>query len=875
MGLSAREVLESRERHGANRLAPRKQVGFWNRFLHELGDPIIRILLIAVGIRLLFSFRECDPLEIGGILLAVLLSSGVSAASECGSARAFARLSDASRGQCRVRREGKEEMISTEDVVVGDRLLLGSGDRVPADGILLSGELSLELSRLNGESGEQVRTPGSFSGAWSLDDPHQVFSGAGVSSGAGEVEVLAVGDKTMYGALAFELQNETRDSPLKVRLAHLARDISRIGYVCAAIVGMLCLLRVFVFDAGFVPSEMLARIRAPRLVFSTLLRALTLAITVIVVAVPEGLPMMITVVLSSNMRRMLRDRVLVKKLVGIETAGSLDLLFTDKTGTLTEGNLSLVGICLSDGTRHSPSALGKRAPVIRDLLAASAHLGGESRVQGRDIIGGNATDRAMLAAFRSCRVPARRKVLLPFRSDLKYSAVSLTGAPCSFIARGAPEYLLPYVETLLGANGEKLACEPSAMTAIERAWHDAASRGERVIAVVSGEGRELSPSGMRSLSLIALLSFSDRLRRGAEKTVREMQGAGIRVVMMTGDNRETAAAIARAAGILGEEREGAVLDGEELRKMDDDALRERLPALRVISRAIPSDKVRLVRVAQERGHVVGMTGDGVNDAPALKLADVGFAMGSGTDVAKEASDIVLLDNSIASISRAVLYGRTIFSSIRKFITFQLMMNLCAVGVSVFGQIVGIESPITVMQMLWVNLIMDTLGGLAFAGEPPQARAMREMPKRREERILSRSMCNQIAITGGVTLFLSCFFLRAPAMRAIFGSDSDGSAFMTAFFAFFIFAGLANCFNARSDRIRFLSGIGGNRPFLFILFAVSLIQIFMIYRGGVIFGTVPLPPRVLLRVIGLSLLVIPADLLRKCILRLSGTGKERK
>ena len=339
-------------------------------------------------------------------------------------------------------------------------------------------------------------------------------------------------------------------------------------------------------------------------------------------------------------------------------------------------------------------------------------------------------------------------------------------------------------------------------------------------------------------------------------------------MMITGDNRDTAVAVAQAAGILREGEKGAVVTGEELAHMSDDALRERLPSLRVVARAVPTDKSRLVRLAQEVGMVAGMTGDGVNDAPALKKADVGFAMGSGTEVAKEAGDIVILDDNIASIGKAILYGRTIFKSIRKFIIFQLTMNFCAVGVSVLGPFLGVDMPVTVIQMLWVNIIMDTLAGLAFAGEAPLAEYMRERPKRREEPVLNRYMLSQIIGMGLFTVGLCVFFLKAPFVKTLFRAHPSDLYFLTGFFTLFILCGVFNCFSARTHRLNLLSHLAGNRLFLVIIAAVIAVQLLLIYCGGTMFRTAGLLPGELRVVFLMAFLVIPADLVRKVALRLA-------
>ena len=869
-GLTRAEVERSRARHGANRLTERKRRGFLSRFLGNLSDPIIRVLLVSVAIEVIFTFRSCNRFEVGGILLAVLVSSLVSTASEYGSERAFEKLSrEAGASRVTVVREGTRLDLMREELVVGDLLLLRAGEKIPADCLLLSGEVSLDLSALNGEAREVRRTPGAFAGEWTLDDPHQLFSGAVVTGGEGVARVGRVGDATVYGSLAAELQTETRISPLKLRLSRLARQISRIGYLSAALIALCYLFRAIVVGGGFSASGIGALLSDSRFVLSTLMRALTLSITVIVVAVPEGLPMMITVVLSSNMRRMMRDHVLVKKLVGIETAGSMNILFTDKTGTLTEGKMKLSSILLPDGDLRRVGEVRRDRPAIGAALSLSARFNRAGVLSPGEGLSGNATERAASEAFRNDKIPqgVRATGFVPFSSERKFSAVALSDK--TVLVKGAPDYLLPLVRRALSGDGSAVRFDDAARARFLFEVERAAANGSRVLAVAKAERLSETLDGLGELTLVACLFLSDRVRRNAARTVGVLSRAGVRVVMVTGDVAGTAAAVGAASGLYRPDAGDLLFDAAELRNKSDDELASLLPRLSVVCRAVPSDKSRLVRVAQAAGLVVGMTGDGINDAPALRHSDVGFAMGSGTDVAREAGDVVLLDNSIASVAKAVLYGRTIFSSIRKFITFQLTMNLAAVGVSLLGQLFGLPTPITIVQMLWVNLIMDTLGGLMFAGEAPLPSVMREKPKRRDEPILNRYMKGQIAFTGVYTLLLSVGFLVLPFFRRAFGFDAAPVRFLTAFFVLFIFSGLFNCVNARTERLRLFSGILRNRLFLPLIGLISAIQLLMVYRGGELFRTVPLAPRSLVSVVLLAFTVIPVDLVRKYFASLSG------
>ena len=370
------------------------------------------------------------------------------------------------------------------------------------------------------------------------------------------------------------------------------------------------------------------------------------------------------------------------------------------------------------------------------------------------------------------------------------------------------------------------------------------------------------------LTFVCAVVLLDKIREEAKTSNEALRQAGVGVVMITGDNKDTAEHIARECGIINSER-SLVLESEELSAMSDEELKKKLPSLAVVARALPQDKSRLVKISQDAGLVVGMTGDGINDAPALKRADIGFAMGSGTSVAKEASDIIIIDNNLSSISNAVLYGRTIFKSIRKFITLQLTMNFCAVGISMIGPFIGFDSPVTVVQMLWINIIMDTLGGLAFAGEAPSIDYMREKPKKREEPILNKYMISQIALSGIFTVGLFVAFLLCPAITSNFRISSGNASLLSAFFALFIFASVFHCFNARTDRIFLLNKLSKNKAFIFIMILILTVQILFIYLGGSVLRTVPLSASELKITLLLALSVFPADIVRKLFLRLIG------
>lgn len=853
-GLNDAEVKASREKNGSNELKRLAVKGPFRRFFENLGDPIIRILIIALALEVIFTFGNCNFIEIFGIIAAILVSTIVSTVSEYSSEMAFRKIEEESR-ECRVRavRNSQVLEISSGELVVGDVVIVSAGERIEADCVMLEGTLEVDQSALNGENRDAHKTPGASAG-WELSDGGRIFRGSTVTSGEGVARVMRVGDATYYGMVARDVQSETRVSPLKLRLSRLASQISMLGYVVAAIVAFTYLFNIFVVDVGYKPELILAALSDGQLLFTSLIRALTLMITVIVVAVPEGLPMMITVVLSANMKRMVKDNILIKKLVGIETAGSLNILFTDKTGTLTEGKLSVDRIITDNECYRSPDAI-KSGELSRSLLL-SAFYNTEAELSQGGALGGNATDRAIIEFFGEMSPEVMRvKEKIPFSSEIKHSSVSFEGG--LKLIKGAPEVILSGCNYILKNDGTTVASD---LRDIRNKYEAAIERGERVIAVAREDG-------VSARAFVALIVLKDKLRFGVVDAVRSVTQAGIQIVMVTGDNIDTARHIAAECGFYHAERGDVALTSGELAELDDNAVKELLPKLRILARALPQDKTRLVRLSQELELVAGMTGDGINDAPSLKLADVGFAMGSGTDIAKGAGDIVILDNSFKAISKTVLYGRTIFKSIRKFITFQLIMNLAACGITLLGQWIGIENPITIIQMLWVNIIMDTLGGLAFAGEPPLEYYMMEKPKRRDEPILSKEVAAHILPNGVFTLGLLVFFLKHPFFESFYSAEHSSTALLTAFYALFIFAGLFNAVSARCERLWIFSNIGKNKMFVAIMLFIAVIQVLIIYFGGELFRSTPLSAAELMLAIGCASLVLVFDILRRIVIKL--------
>ena len=851
-GLTDKEVINSRKKYGTNQIIGVKRDTFFKLLLESLGDPIIRILLIALGIKTIFLIKDFDWYETIGIVIAIIVASLISTLSEYGSSKAFERLQEeSSKIKCKVKRNGQVKEILIDDIVKGDILVLNGGEKIGADGTIIKGSIDIDESSMNGEA--TTITKG-------INDI--VYRGCIVYNGSANVLVNKIGNDTYYGKMVSKLGEKSDASPLKERLNSLAITISKLGYFGSLLVSISYLFNKIIISNNFELSKIIDTLTNISLLFAYILHALTLSVTIIVVSVPEGLPMMVTLVLSSNMKRMLKNNVLVRKLVGIETSGSLNILFTDKTGTLTKGKLEVTELLLANGTRYND--INKLSPNYKSLLTTSLIYNNESLFDetSNKIIGGNITDKAILEFINTKKNPNIKELdKVYFNSKNKYSLsiIEINNKKYKLV-KGASEVILPKCNKYLDENNYKhLILNKEKIT---NYLDNITKKGIRVITIAYNTNPTKT---LNDLILVGFLLIKDDIRKESKEAIKLIKNGGIDVVMITGDNKNTATNIAREVGILTSNKD-IILDSNELNSLSDEEISRILPYLKVVSRALPEDKSRLVRIAKSNGLVVGMTGDGVNDAIALKKADIGFSMGSGTEVAKEASDIVILDDNILSIEKAILYGRTIFKSIRKFIIFQLTVNLCAVSISIIGPFIGIPTPVTVIQMLWINMVMDTLAGLAFSYEPALKEYMEEPPKKRNEDIINKYMLNEILITGIYSSILCIIFLKSPYINSLFRQTSDNTYLLTAFFGLFIFISIFNSFNARTNRLNILGNITKNKVFLIIISIVAIIQIIMIYYGGELFRTSGLNIKEFFIMIIISISVIPIDLLRKLYLK---------
>ncbi|MDR2793484.1 MAG: calcium-translocating P-type ATPase, PMCA-type [Treponema sp.] len=892
-GLSSKEVVDSKEKFGDNRLSEQESESFWANLLENFGDPMIKILCAALIINIMLviaSYTGLVPEKMNwyepvGIAVAILLATFVSTFSEYRNENAFRKLQEeASKIICKVYRDGEIREIAIDDIVTGDAVLLQTGDKIPADGVLIDGSLKVDQAVLNGESKEASKTAvrADYKNNEKTDflNPHKVYRGAVVVSGNAVMQVCVVGDTSVYGEIARELQEgDERETPLKLKLGALADGISKFGYIGGVVIAVALLFQRIVLANHFNGAEIIAYCMNWTHLLSDVIHAVMLAVIIIVMAVPEGLPLMIAIVSALNMGKMLKDNVLVRKINGIETAGSLNFLFSDKTGTITKGKLEVVGF--SDGMGNDYKTYGEIFGALKKYLSLSIFQNTDAVLSGaganKRAIGGNGTERALVnfaqdaPSSESSGIKTAEKI--PFSSQNKFSAVTIEGVDDDVfgnaftLIKGAPEKIIEKCGYCVDKDGKKI--EFSSIEDFNKKIDAMAERSIRVIAlaisadkIVNAETYDIA-SASADWSLVGIIGIRDDVRPESISAIAEVQQAGVQVVMITGDRKETAIAIAKEAGLL-KNSDDVVLTSDELATLSDDELKDKIKNIKVVARALPQDKSRLVKAAQELNFVVGMTGDGVNDSPALKKADVGFAMGGGTEVAKEASEIVILDDNFNSIDKAILYGRTIFNSIRKFIVFQLTINISAVLINVVAPLLGQENPLSIIQILWVNLIMDTLAALAFGGEPALKRFMKELPKRRDESIVSPYMWSAI-IAGAIwTSVLSLIFLFTNVIRNNF-SLSPLDTLHTGYFAFFVFIAIFNAFNARTEKLNLFDNISGNKGFLRVLFIIAAVQVLLVYLGREIFEGYGLSLFQWGIILLFAVSIVPVDLIRKILL----------
>ncbi len=855
-GLSAREVAESRAKHGFNVLTPPEKESLLMRFLEKFKDPLIIILLVAGALSIGISCYEYlglgkdagvffEPL---GIFIAILLATGLGFIFELKADKEFALLNQVNDDEpVQVIRDGYATQVPRKDVVVGDIVILNTGEEVPADGELLEAvSLSIDESTLTGEPiCTKTTDPARFDPDHTFPDNH-AMRGTKVMEGHGVMRVFAVGDATENGKVFEAAQiDDSVKTPLNEQLDGLGDLITKIsyGFAIAIVLGRLAMYFFHLPDSGFNWIEFTAY----------LLQTLMVAVTLVVVAVPEGLPMAVTLSLAYSMRRMLKTNNLVRKMHACETMGATTVICTDKTGTLTQNQMQVYKADFfgnpSDDVLHEGIAVNSTAQL---------DLSGD-----KPTVLGNPTEGALLlwlksrgADYVSFRDKAVRVEELPFSTERKYMAtvvVSAGGRRILYV-KGAPEIIF-------GMCAEKSGVTKAEIDALLLGYQNMAMRTLGFAYQVLEEGDATIADHKvvaRRLTFLGVVAISDPVRADVPAAVGEVLDAGIGVKIVTGDTPGTAKEIGRQIGLWDDSRDSDrnIITGTEFAELTDGELRKRVGDLKIIARARPMDKKRLVEALQANNEVVAVTGDGTNDAPALKAAHVGLSMGDGTSVAKEASDITIVDNSFSSIGRAVMWGRSLFQNIQRFILFQMTVNVAACLIVLAGAFMGTESPLTVTQMLWVNLIMDTFAAMALASLPPSHSVMREKPRSREAFIINRPMWKSIVGVGGIffVLLLGLLYIfehySVASMTELFSFLPQGVVDaahpsltpreLSMFFTIFVFLQFWNMFNARA----FATGksafhFKGCSGFMYIALIIMLGQILIVSVGGQFFNVTPL------------------------------------
>lgn len=810
-GLTASQVEKSRNAHGMNILTPPHKTSMWKLYLEKYKDPIIQILLVAAAISLAMAWVENDYVETIGIILAIFFATTVGFYFERDAAKRFSLLTKMDDVQLvKVRREGHVIEIPRKDVVKGDLIIVEVGDEVPADARLISSvNLQINESSLTGEllSDKNASPQDDLNAAYPAD---MILRSTMVMNGHGEAVVTAVGDDTEIGRVAKKSTEETDVvTPLNKQLNKLAALISKVGTIVSVLTFAIFLTHDILTQPVWHSSDYFK-------MTEVVLKYFMMAVTLIVMAVPEGLPMAVTLSLALNMRRMLKSNNLVRRLHACETMGAVTVICTDKTGTLTQNRMTVV----------SPDPSEEKNDFDIDLYYAAIALNSTAELDG-DIVIGNPTEGALLMWMKEKGVDYlqyRHKNTIessvPFSTEKKYmQTTAVVDGKKHVFLKGAPEIVIAMCditdEDRKNANEQLLSYQHKAM---------------RTLALATDN------------KLQAIVGISDPIRKDVPDAVRQCHEAGIDVKVITGDTAATAIEVSRQIGVIGDDMcnnipDSGVITGVEWAALSDDEALERAEMIMVMSRARPTDKLRLVNMLQKRGEVVAVTGDGTNDAPALHYAHVGLSLGSGTNVAKDASDMTLLDDSFGSIVNAVMWGRSLYKNIQRFLFFQLTVNVTALLLVLGGAFVGTAMPLTVTQILWVNLIMDTFAAMALASLSPSREVMKDKPRKQTEFIISRKI--------GGSIFAWGFAFFAVLLGLLVYFEQDGHIVdtheLTIFFTIFVMLQFWNLFNAKAlgGNKSALSHIGAEKGMALVLLLIFVGQWIIVTFGGKMFRTVPL------------------------------------
>lgn len=868
-GLTSLEVTKSRQKYGTNQMPEKKLKTGFQFFMETFEDRLNQILLaMMVVFTVLAVFGQGSYSEPIGVAVVLLAIAFIGMNTGLKSQKSEKELKDrTSKHYCNVCRNGKIEHINTNDLVVGDLVIVQSGEAIYADGYLVEGNLKVDNSVLNGESAECKKTawtnkessPIIFGGKRNANsddyvNSYALFSGTTVTDGEGKMIVTNVGINTVNGQTIATIDEiEEQKTSLEIQLDDLAGQISKFGYIGATVIVIALLITNILqiggiaeyFNLGWMP------------VLKNVLTIAVTALTIIVAAVPEGLPLIINLITAQNAKVMIKHNVLAKHTNKIPEAGNIQLLCTDKTGTLTVGKLVPVYNVLADGTKEVSEVDSANAMFKMNVILNSSGMYDENG----DIVGGNATERALLTMvsheeFKDIKnnVPVVNKQ--NFNSANKYSAVETGGKETITYYKGAPEKLIEKAKSFVTEDGIK----PLVKEDVYKVIAGYTDKAMRVIATGYSKSPLKENELPDDLVLISLVAIRDDVRQEVPDAVKRMHEAGVQVMMVTGDVISTATAIAKDAGLI-KSNEDIAMSAIDFDALSDEEAKTKLPYIKVIARATPNTKLRIVKLAQELGLCVGMTGDGTNDAPALKAADVGFSMGSGTDVCKEAGDIIITDDNFVSITDAVLLGRTFMHNVMKFLKFQLPINISLVIMSILYPIlIGVEA-IAAVQILVINIVMDSLNSLSFGGEPAKDEYMKEKPIKKGSKLLSKNTMGQIMVS--VISFIMIFALTLiPKIQGVYGNDE--AVYATARFVLLIYMATFNGFNIRTDGFNLFEGISKNKLFVEIAIAIFALTFILAQFGGAIMGCTAMTAIQWLVTVGLAFLVIPIDLVRKAV-----------
>ena len=834
-GLTDQEVLQNRQKYGMNLLTPPKRPSIWKLYLEKFQDPVIKVLLVAAAFSLLISIIESEYAETIGIFFAIFLATGIGFYFEYDANKKFDLLNAVGEETpVMVIRNGKVHEIPKKDIVVGDVVILNTGDEIPADGVLLEAvSLQVNESSLTGELMVNKTTDEAHFDEEATYPSNSVMRGTTVTDGHGVMCVERVGDATEIGKVARQATEQSQEqTPLNLQLTKLANLIGKVGFTIATLTFVIFTAKdLYAYLSVTAVTDWHQWLEIARIV----LKYFMMAVTLIVVAVPEGLPMSVTLSLALNMRRMLKTNNLVRKMHACETMGAITVICTDKTGTLTQNLMQVYDAKLDESQKNL---------IAEGIATNSTAFLEEKEGEGKPSGVGNPTEVALLLwlneqgmDYISLRNQAKTINQLTFSTERKYMATLVDSSVLNtrvLYVKGAPEIVMGKCNLeesrVKQYNEQLLAYQNQAMRTLGVAYKVIPENSSTDCAELVKEG---------GLTFMGIFAISDPIRPDVPDAVKKCQSAGIRVKIVTGDTPGTATEIARQIGLwTSEDTERNRITGVEFAALSDEEALERVVDLKVMSRARPMDKQRLVQLLQQKGEVVAVTGDGTNDAPALNHAQVGLSMGTGTSVAKEASDITLLDDSFHSIATAVMWGRSLYKNIQRFIVFQLTINVVALLSVLLGAFLGTELPLTVTQMLWVNLIMDTFAAMALASIAPSMDVMNEKPRKRTDFIISPAMRNNIFGVGAgfliVLMGLLAFFKNMPG-----GMDVHH---LTVFFTIFVMLQFWNLFNASvfGTNHSIFKDAGHAMGMLGVALIILVGQFIIVTFGGKVFRTEPLP-----------------------------------